>query len=396
MNAIFLAIVLTAAAPSTMELQTLDGQTLVGLLVEATPERLTFDTANGRVSIDTEKVVSLSATQKPSGARHATRVVVELTDGSTIRARQYTVSGTHATIGLSDGESLESPTVAIASVQTQMDSGALATEWKRVAGMNSDADLLVVRKDDAIDYHKGVIHDVTDDSVAFDLDGELLPVKRTKVFGLVYRHGNELALPAAMCRVTDASGSLWSVQSLSVGDTIEWTTRTGLHVKSPADQISQIDFSAGKVVYLSDLKPDSVRWTPLFGSAKPLPSVEQFYSPRFDRSFEAGSLQLDGTTYKKGLALHSRTELVYRLPNRFSRLRAVVGIDDTVHAQGKVRLVIRGDEKELLNTTIGGADAPQPLDVDLAGVRRLTVLVDFGDGLSTGDYLLLCNARLYK
>ena len=105
---------------------------------------------------------------------------------------------------------------------------------------------------------------------------------------------------------------------------------------------------------------------------------------------------MGGTPYPKGLALHSRTEIVYRLPARFSRFRAVVGIDDAVRRGGKTRLVIRGDGQELLNAAVAGSDAPRPVDLDLTGVRRLTIVVDFGDSLSAGGYLLLCNARLSK
>ena len=53
MNAILVAILLTAAAPP-FEVQMLDGQTLVGPLVELTADRLTIDAADNRVSLETE------------------------------------------------------------------------------------------------------------------------------------------------------------------------------------------------------------------------------------------------------------------------------------------------------------------------------------------------------
>ena len=124
--------------------------------------------------------------------------------------------------------------------------------------------------------------------------------------------------------------------------------------------------------------------------------MAQFYAPRCDRSFDGGPLQLGGTQYRKGLALHGRTEFVYRLPHRFSRFRAVAGIDDAVRPGGRVRLVVRGDGRELLDAAVAGSDPPRPVDLDLTGIRRLTIVVDFGESLSTGDYLLLCNARLSK
>lgn len=394
MNVLVLAILLTTTPP--FEVQTLDGQSLVGSLVELTPDSLTIEGSDGRVTVETEKVLSISARQKPSGARYATRVVVELTDGSIICGRQYVAGGTQATITLTDGDVIEMPTNIVRTVQLQQDSGALATEWKRLIGMKADSDLLMIHKDETLDYHKGVLHDVTEDAVTFDVDGELLPVKRSKVFGIVCRHGDEAALPSVVCRVTDAAGSRWSVQSLAISEKFRWTTPTGLTLTGPLDQLVQIDFSGGKIAYLSDLKPDSVRWTPLFGVGKPLPSMEQFYAPRYDRNFESAGLQLGGVPYRKGLALHSRTEIVYRLPDHFSRFRAVVGIDDTVRPGGNVRLMIRGDDKTLLDMTIVGSAAPRPVDIDLVGIRRLTILVDFGDRLSTGDYLLLCNARFCR
>ena len=49
-----------------------------------------------------------------------------------------------------------------------------------------------------------MLHDVTADVVRFDLDGDVLPVKRTKIYGLVYHHVAADEMPAAVCRITDA------------------------------------------------------------------------------------------------------------------------------------------------------------------------------------------------
>ena len=52
--------------------------------------------------------------------------------------------------------------------------------------------------------------------------------------------------------------------------------------------------------------------------------------------------------------------------------------------------------RSMLDTAVAGNDPPKPIDVDVAGVRRLTILVDFGDSVNVGDQLLLCNARISK
>jgi hypothetical protein len=101
-------------------------------------------------------------------------------------------------------------------------------------------------------------------------------------------------------------------------------------------------------------------------------------------------------TYAKGLAIRSRTELVYRLPGGFRRLNAVAGIDPASSASGNVRLEIFGDDRLLLQTEVAGTDAPHDIDLDVEGIKRLRIVVDFGGNLDTGDWLNLCDARLVK
>ena len=322
---------------------------------------------------------------------------MQLADGSVIEARQYVADGSRARITLADGEVVEAPAGMVQTVLCgPLQSAELKSDWSRLTGMKTDADLLIVRSGSGLDYQKGVLHDVTEDVVRFDLDGKVLPVKRAKVFGFAYHHGAAAEMPPAICRITDAAGSLWLVRSVSFGEKLQWTTPAGVSVSQPCENIARIDFSAGKLLYLSDMKPDSIAWTPYFGVREPSAAMKQFYAPRFDRGFDSSVLRLGRVDYQKGIALHSRTELVYRLPERFSRFLAVAGIADAVRPGGRVRLVVRGDDKVLFEAAFAGSDAPRPIDLDVTGVRRLTILADFEDGINRSDHLLLCNARVSK
>jgi hypothetical protein len=396
MNGIFLAILLTSATPS-FEAVTLDGQTVVGTIDALTLERLTVAADTGRVSIPTERLLAVSSKRKLESPPGTAGVVVELTDGAVVHGSRYVARGDQVRITSLRGEVLEVPAHIVRSVlYGGSEREGLGSEWARLLAMKADADLLVVRSGDALDYHKGVLHDVTEESVRFDLDGELLPVKRSKVYGLVYRRPPAADLPPAVCRITDAAGSQWPVRSLALAAKLKWTTPAGLSMSQTLDDIARIDFSGGKLLYLGDLKPESVTWTPYFGGREPLPSMKRFYAPRFDCGFDSRPLLLGKTEYHKGLALYSRTEMIYRLPERFSRFLAVAGIADAVRPGGKVRLVIRGDDRVLFEGGLSGNELPQPIDLDISGVRRLTILVDFEGGLNVGGQLLLCNARVAK
>lgn len=394
MGALLLAAVL-AAAPPKVEVQTLDGQTVSGPIVKLDANQVTVNTADGTVSLEIDKLIRLFPKNKPGPAGSQPGAWVELVDGSSLVAQQYTVREGRARIALLDNQVVELPVAGVSHVRLRAEPEQLAAEWARILEMKINSDLLVVYKDEVVNYHKGVLRDVTDEVVQFELDGEVLPVKRSKVCGLVYVHPPQ-TLPEAICQISDAAGSVWSVRSFALQGDLEWTTAGGLTLTRPLASITQIDFSRGKIVYLSDLEPESVTFTPYFGRGEALPLLARFYALREDRNFQSGPLQLEKKTYKKGLALHSRTKVVYRLPGRFSRFRAIVGIDDSVRPRGNLHLVISGDDRVLLETAVTGADPPKPVELDLSGVRRIAILADFGEEMDVADHLDLCEARILK
>jgi hypothetical protein len=392
---LLLGIILTASAPQ-VEVQTLDGRTLVGSLAELDSQRLTVATAEGPVSLPTGELLLLAVKDSSVSPDRPPAVWVELTDGSSLIGAEFVVRDRKALITFTDGSTAEVPASNLATVRLTAQSEQVAEEWSRILGMQRTTDLLVVRSGEVINYHKGVVRDVTPSTVQFELEGDLLPVKRSKVHGLVYYHPPADSTAESLCQILDAVGSRWSVRTLKLGDELTWTTPGGLKRTQPLSKIRRIDFSRGKIVFLSDLKPESVTFTPYFGSGKAQPLLAKFFGLREDGNLQSGPLQVDSKQYRKGLALHSRTRVVYRLPGRFRRFQATVGIDDAVRPRGNVRLVIQGDDRVLLEATVTGADPPKPVDLDLEGVRRITILADFGEEMDVADHLDLCEARILK
>jgi hypothetical protein len=399
-NGFLFALLLTAASP-TFEAETLDGRNVVGVPIELTSERLTL-AGKDRTTVAVESLLTVSPKQKPTPGAGEIEAVIETADGGVIRAKQYTSHERLAQITLADGAVVEIPTAMIQTVRcgnvgVSREADPFSDEWTRLTGEKNDSDLLVVRGKDNVDYQKGVLRDVTEKAVSFDLDGEVLSVNRAKIYGFIYHHSTPTELPAAICKITDAAGSVWPAKSASLADgKLQWTTPAGIVVSQPLDAITKIDFSAGKLVYLSDLEPVAITWTPYFGVGEPSAAMKQFYKPRFDVGFDSKPLRLGGVAYRKGLAIRARTEIVYRLPEGFNRFQATVGIDDAVRPAGKVRLLVQGDDKTLLKTDIAGIDAPRPINLALNHSRRLTVVVDFSGGLASGDHLLLGSARVSK
>lgn len=393
------ALILVAAAPASppVEAHTLDGQVVSGSLEGLTSQQITLRTSKGAISLPLQQLAGVNPHKPAAQPKSSAAVGVELVDGSSLMASEYTVHEGRARIALVGGSTLELPTQDIAAVRLQSPTDALASHWSRIRENETETDLLVVTKDQSLDYHRGILREVTSAAVEFQIDADRLPVKRAKVFGLIYYHPRGRDVPEPICRLWETSGSIWAVRTIELKDgNLAWTTPLGQAVSHPLADVARFDFSQGKIVYLSDLEPASVNWTPYFGGGQPLPRRSELYAPRKDIGLDSTPLELDGKTYTKGLALHSRTELVYRLPGKFHWFRALAGIDDGVRPRGNVRLVVRGDARILLDISLSGTEAAKPIDLDLQGVRRLAILVDFGEDLDVGDHLDLADARIVK
>lgn len=143
----------------------------------------------------------------------------------------------------------------------------------------------------------------------------------------------------------------------------------------------------GRRVYLSDLAPANVREEGMFGVVWP--------SAR-DRAISGGPLRLGGVLRAKGLVVHSAAVLGWKLDGGYARLRAEVGICDSVAPEGDCVAVLRGDGRELWRARVRGGEPVRRLDLDLAGVALLELAVETGERFDIGDHLVLADAQLIR
>jgi hypothetical protein len=341
---------------------------------------------------------------------------VELIDGSRIPISGYQSDGAEATLEIaaamgSGQTTLVLPTKQVAAVQLQSLEATAADQWREIRNLTPAADMLVLLKQggQSLDYVEGVLGDASTEKIEFKLDGDTVKIDRRKVAGLIYYRGQRRADADPRSIVHGRSGLRANVLRAGLErDIVEMTTVAGAVLSWPLEDIRLADFSAGKLVYLSDMEPASQRWTPLVGLPAGATSAAEYGQPRRDQSAYGGPLLLSFADvhsasakarprkFSKGLALRSRSEVVYRLPAGFRRFQAIAGIDPATSASGNVRLEILGDDRPLLEVEISGLEPPQPIELDVAGVKRLKVVVDYGRNLDAGDWLNLCDARVVK
>ena len=388
---------LLAADPAVFSARTVDGRQLRGVLSAWSGEALTLDSGESRQTVPLSELTELAAAAagEPAGGDGAIRVA--LVDGSMVAASSFAIGAESATLHALGSRQFELPAAAVEHVRFRPIAPALEKQWQAILRTETDQDMLVLGKENALDYLRGVVRTVDDETIEFELENEILPVKRDKVAAIRFYRPARPAAGAVLARLHDAEGSLWAVHSASLsGGRLHCQTPAGLALDLALESIRRIEFAAENLVYLSDLEPHSHTWTPYFGMAAEMPALATFFRPRRNTTLYSAPIVLDGVEHRHGLALHSRTEITYRLGEPFSRLQALAGIDDRLRPRGNVHLEIFGDGRVLFAGDVLGTEPARQIEADLAGVVELKILVDFGADLDIGDHLILAEAKLLK
>jgi hypothetical protein len=140
---------------------------------------------------------------------------------------------------------------------------------------------------------------------------------------------------------------------------------------------------ASEFVWLSSMDPSFVR---------------QFGVLKYDESFAAETLTLDGKTYPRGLGTHAPSEIRFRLGGAYSLFESDIGVDDSqLGGAGSVVFEVWVDERMAYRSKIlNSGDIPESVRIDVSGAAVLKLIVtDAGDG-NHCDHADWAGARLLR
>lgn len=416
---VLILLTTTSAERAEATATRLDGTTIVGQLTSWDGQKLEVLTKEGPVQLGATDLLSLRwPTEAPAevAEKSPLQPVVELIDGSVLPIESFERQGNEAHLVLrgnlpSDAKKIRVTDRAVASVRLQPLQESAARQWEEIRTQQFPSDLLVVLKRGgaSLDYAEGSIGEVSAESLEVKLDGEPQRIPTSKVAGVIFYRAGRAPETEPLCVLEDRDGLRASVVSISLGNgSVQITTVAGAKLVWPLENVQSADFSAGKVVFLSDAEPASEEQKPLVGMPTSAVLAATYGRPRRDQSAFGGPLMLwfPGTdslasagrtqTFGRGLAVRSRTVLVYRVPKGFTRLLGVAGVEPGTRGDGSSRLTIVGDDRPLLDAELTGNQSPQNLELDITGVKRLKIVVDYGQNLDTGDWVNLCDVRMVK
>ncbi|MDA7949907.1 MAG: NPCBM/NEW2 domain-containing protein [Pirellulaceae bacterium] len=397
-----------------VNIKLLSGQEYEATLVEVTEKEIYVQTEEGLKQLNLDNLLSMTFSGS-SAPPPSPLVWVLLTDGSFLECRKYQVDDRIAKVELVTGEKVEIRTKHIHSVRFKKEQKELQPQWDLIINEEEvSSDLLIVRRNTppkfneegeliqegtiALDYLEGSIGKITEEGVEFLLDGEEIPlVNREKVEGLRYVHTTQKNYDKAVATIESEGKSRWKIRSWTYSEgSYLFTLLCGVDIKTTKDSLSQIDFSADKVAFLSDLEPTTFTWKPYFSFGKRSENYARLFTYRKDQSLGGEELRLGNQIYEKGLALRSKTTIEYWVGRKYRKLLATVGIDEATNGAGDLYFTLLADDEILFERAVTGKDEPFEINLDIEKKRRLTIIVDYGKGRDVLDHLILGNIRVIK
>jgi hypothetical protein len=253
-----------------------------------------------------------------------------------------------------------------------------------------------LRKDDVVilgngDEIAGAFMGLGDGAVRLETAQGALEITRSEVRAVAM--SSELVAasrPAHLfAQVMLADGSEISlVEAWTEGLRLRGRASFGREVSIPLSQVVGLEFRNGRATYLSDVEPSDYRHTPYLGVQ---------YDWHRDRSVLGNVQSIRGQVFRKGLGVHSRSELTYKLDGLHRRFEAVAGIDDETAGHGSVIFRVLLDDKVAWESEpLSGRATPQPVRVDLGESKKITLVVDFADLGDVQDHADWGDARLVR
>jgi hypothetical protein len=388
------------AAPDAFTVHTISGVDFTGDIKKLAPDGSVELGGPRTTTIAAAHVVSIRRTplHLPS---YPERAVIVLTHGDRVPF------DAQKPLKLDDGRVSFSIASAERAEPVRVPRAFIALLWLAVPEATRDSDLLIVRllkakrsRDvlllrngdqlagtlTAIDPVKGVRLDTGNREVTVD---------QSQVSGIAF--GTELQarirVPKTYTHVVLANGGRLSFSAIQMDAgavKLDGKTLFGARLELPLDQIAGLEPRSARIVYLSDLKPKSYEHTPFLNVSWPL---------AVDTAVSGGPLRLAGSTFDKGLGVHSKSRVTYALDGEFRWFEALVGLDEGASRRARVRLHVLVDGREQ-NTGSGkeltGRDAPVPIRIDISKARELTLITDFGSYGDVRAHVDWADARLIR
>jgi len=431
-----LTLLLCAAVGRAADLRNLSGKAISGDLVSINDkEGIVLKTKEGAtVATPLVNALQLDLAPPPAGKLPpCTRV--ELSDGSVFYCKPddgvRVVNKNQVQLTLLSGTQVVAPLATVHIILKDAHDPKMRdhADWPNCLARSKKVparDVVARRSDDTLNAFRGSFLETGDGTVlkfiregreAEDAaDPRTVDLKDKGLHGIIFaKLANAIVVPT-LCRLEDLDQNRLAVakMELAPGGPLVVTTVTGAKVTYPLQQVARLDFSKGKIEFISDLPREGV---PVEVKVeKTTDSDKTTFCIGYNRNFNGERLQLrvvkDGKEqveqFDHGLFLPAPAQLLYKLNGEFDEFTALLGVDESAKSGGG-RITIEADGSVLLTADVSrtavvikGRDekAPRPVEriaLNIKDVKELRIKVEPLNPLDIfGSHVNLADAKISK
>jgi hypothetical protein len=210
--------------------------------------------------------------------------------------------------------------------------------------------------------------------------------RTTRIYGLVLAAGKSKSAATQPEIVLD-NGDRFRAGKIRVDPQgLSVATEFGSDWVVPLEHVCAVRMRSPRVVHLSALSAERETSTGILHPTWPIVR---------DANVLRGPLVLGGRTYAHGIGVHARAEIIWSLGGKYETFAATIGIDDAVGDHGSGDFQVFGDGRQLFASgPLSGRDAPRAIRVSIAGVDKLTLIVEPAGNADVGDWADWADARI--
>lgn len=417
-------ISLLCVTPQNVDAVTLlDGKVLKFDLIAVSNNQLKLTTDDLTQSINTEQVEQIGFA-KAIVSDVAPKMQMRFSNGASLSCRSFRLEPSLVKLSVGPAQKQNDKITVDVSrsllKSIKLDKSISDSDWKKMLAIEIESDGLIIDRDGELDVLEGIVKSINNESVQFDFQGRVNDVKLSRLAGIRFFQPNRNF--KTQVSVQDIFGNTIFGSQVELDDSkLKVIVDKNELVTIPKEIVANIDFSVGRYVKLSQLRPSAVEWKPFLRSSIEDELVEEllqmtlstrkcwtanasFGNPLSLKSKEviSRSNPTGRIDFSSGISVLGGSSLVFPVPDEATQFTATSGIQLGANPAGAVVLQMKVDGKVMFAKAISASDrTPTPIAIDLPvavdGIaRRITIEVGYGAGRQVGDVLSICNARFSK
>ena len=368
----------------------IDGQSWDGQLVSLDQDVLVYKPAEVAGGLDAtkklEQIVRIERFNKsPNRGSDAWPIKVGLTDGSILAIQRIEGREKDWRIQLDDrmaqvGFAGELKYLKLKSLDAK---GEEAWEAYVREEIKSDA-LIVVRPGGALDRVDGVVKEIRDGKIQFDVDGQIVEASFDRLAGVLWYRKALSAKPKGVNVILSNGSTLFSQKVKLVDDSLQIAGSWGDSLIVPLQWLDAIDCGLDKLAWLSGLMPIDSRSNNKGGFGDFDSMLAKTTKPRW----------VKGEGSNQDLLFSGPGEYMFRAPEGMTKLQARLQRSSESESRSAILVEVWVDDQIAIRKEIAPEEELLDLEVPIVPEKKIKLVMASKSALNLGTRVLWRQPRL--